>query len=103
MVSRREKLEGMLQSSPADSMLRYMLALELEKEGEAERSLVLLNSLMQDVPAYVPAFLMTGQQLARLGRVEDARACYSVGIKEAQQQNNSHAAGEMAGFLASLE
>ena len=103
MVSRREKLEGMLQSAPADSMLRYMLALELEKEGEAERSLTLLNSLMQDVPAYVPAFLMAGQQLARLGRVEDARACYSAGIKEAQQQNNSHAAGEMAGFLASLE
>ena len=102
MASRREKLEAMLQSSPADQMLRYMLALELEKEGEAERSLGLMNSLMQDSTPYVPAFLMAGQQLARLGRIEDARACYSAGIKEAQQQNNSHAAGEMAGFLASL-
>ena len=102
MVSRREKLEAMLQSSPADQMLRYMLALELEKEGEAERSLELLNSLMRDDAAYVPAFLMAGQQLARLGRMEDARACYSAGIKEAELQNNTHAAGEMAGFLTSL-
>jgi len=102
MVSRREKLETMLLDSPADPMLRYMLALELEKEGECDRSLQLLNSLMQDATPYVPAFLMAGQQMARLGKIDEAKACYTDGIRHAQEQNNSHAAGEMAGFLAAL-
>ncbi len=102
MASRREKLEAMLQGSPADQMLRYMLALELEKEGECERSLQLFSSLMKDSVPYVPAFLMAGQQMARLDRIEDAKACYADGIQQAQAQNNSHAAGEMAGFLAAI-
>ncbi len=102
MASRREKLDGMLQANPHDQMLRYMLALELEKEGENQLSLELLTSLTQDTVPYVPAFLMAGQQLARINRVDEARATYSAGIMEAQKQSNSHAAGEMAGFLATL-
>lgn len=102
MASRREKLEAMLEGSPADQMLRYMLALELEKEGEGGRSLQLFSSLMNEAVPYVPAFLMAGQQLARLGRIEDAKVCYTDGIQHAQAQNNSHAAGEMSGFLAAI-
>jgi predicted RNA polymerase sigma factor len=102
MVSRREKLEVMLQSSPDDPMLRYMLAMEFDKEGNSERSLELFDSLMTATPPYVPAFLMAGQLMTRIGRIEDAKTTFSTGIQLAQQQNNSHAAGEMAGFLAGL-
>jgi hypothetical protein len=38
----------------------------------------------------------------RQGRIEDARSVFVDGIAVAQQQQNSHAAGEMAGFLSSL-
>jgi predicted RNA polymerase sigma factor len=102
MASRREKLEVMLQSSPEDQMLRYMLAMEFDKEGSSERSLELFETLMTATTPYVPAFLMAGQLLAKIGRVEDAKKTFSTGIQQAQQQNNSHAAGEMAGFLAAL-
>jgi predicted Zn-dependent protease len=102
MASRREKLEVMLQSSPDDQMLRYMLAMEFDKEGNSERSLELFDGLMTATSPYVPAFLMAGQLLTRIGKVEDARKTFSAGIQQAQQQNNSHAAGEMAGFLAGL-
>ena len=84
-------------------MLRYMLAMELEKDGSDDRSLEFFRGLMNDSTPYVPAFLMAGQQLARTGNTEEARATYRAGIEQAQQQNNSHAAGEMAGFLAALE
>lgn len=100
--SRREKLELMLQSDPADQMLRYMLALELEKEGDHERSLELLIGLTQDNPAYVPAFLMAGQQLARLARIQEARQMYADGIEQALTSGDEHAAGEMAQFKAEL-
>jgi hypothetical protein len=102
-ISRRAKLETMLSASPADQMLRYMLALELDKEAEHERSLELLRSLMSDAIPYVPAFLMAGQQLARLSRADEARDIYRHGIEQARVQGNAHAEGEMTGFLAALD
>lgn len=100
--SRREKLEAMLASDPRDQMLRYMLALELEKEDDNDRSLELLDSLMKDDKPYVPSFLMAGQQQAKLGRTDEAKATYQSGIREAQIQGEDHAAGEMTQFLAEL-
>ena len=102
-VNRKQKLEAMLAASPDDQMLRYMLAMELEKESDHERCLELFRSLMSDAPPYVPAFLMAGQLLTRLERTDEAKATYKTGITEAKKQKNDHAAGEMAGFLQTLE
>ncbi len=102
-ANRRAKLEAMLLASPNDQMLRYMLAMELEKESAYDRSLSYFQSLMEDCPPYVPAFLMAGQQLARLGRIDEAKSTYRSGIAHAEKQGNAHAAGEMAGFLAAVD
>ncbi len=101
--SRKEKLEAMLANDPSDQTLRYMLAMELDKEDNSDRSLELLTSLMRDDKPYVPAFLMAGQQLARLGRIQDAVATYDGGIQQAQLQGDDHAAGEMAQFKQELQ
>ena len=100
--SRREKIEAMLADEPNDTFLRYSLALELDKEGDHDASLVRLNELCSDDPAYVPAFFMAGQQLARLNRIEEARAVLRDGIDQARAQGDSHAAAEMSEFLTSL-
>lgn len=102
MPTRREKLEAMLAVDPGDSFLRYGLAMELDKESAHDRSLELLVGLTKDSPAYVPAFFMAGQQLARLNRIDEARGVLRDGIDEARKQGNAHAAGEMAEFLAGL-
>ncbi|MEN9553936.1 MAG: hypothetical protein RLZZ232_222 [Planctomycetota bacterium] len=102
MPTRREKLEGMLLADPDDSTLRYMLAMELDKEGTTTQALQEFEYLMKAPVPFVPAFLMAGQLLVRLGRTEDARSVFNHGIQAAQTQNNQHAAGEMAGFLATL-
>lgn len=100
--SRREKIEAMLADQPEDTFLRYSLAMELDKEGDNEQSLLRLRQLTTDEPPYVPAFFMAGQQLARLDRTEEARTILREGIEAARAQNDSHAAGEMSEFLASL-
>ncbi len=92
----------MLADDPNDQTLRYMLAMELEKESDHGRSLDLLQRLMDDESPYVPAFLMAGQQLARLQRTDEAANVYRSGIQQAQQQGDDHAAGEMGQFLAEL-
>jgi thioredoxin-like negative regulator of GroEL len=101
-TTRREKIEAMLVDDPQDTFLRYSLALELEKEGRHDESLARLAELSADDPPYVPAFFMAGQQLVKLGRIEEARSILRAGIESARQQNNTHAAGEMSEFLASL-
>lgn len=101
-VSRREKIEAMLADDPTDTMLRYMLAMELDKAAEHDRSLELFAGLMADRPPHVPAFLMAGQQLVKLNRIDEARTALRDGIEAARTQGNSHAAGEMAEFLTQL-
>ena len=101
-LSRRQKIEAMLTETPADTFLRYSLAMELDKEGAHEQSMSRLAGLMRDEPPYVPAFFMAAQQLVRLGRVTDARTALRNGIEEARRQDNLHAASEMSEMLASL-
>lgn len=101
-VSRREKIQAMLESSPEDQTLRYMLAMECDKEDDHDESLRLFRELMENESPYVPAFLMAGQLLARLDQVADAKAVYAAGIQEARKQDNQHAAGEMAAFSDDL-
>jgi hypothetical protein len=102
MSTRREKIEAMLVDDPSDTFLRYSLAMELDKDGENDASLDCLAELTRDMPPYVPAFFMAGQQLTRLGRIEEARTVLRDGIEAARIQGDAHAAGEMSEFLASL-
>jgi hypothetical protein len=100
--TRREKIEALLADEPGDQFLRYSLALELEKEADHDASLDHLASLQRDGIPYVPAFFMAAQQLARLGRVDDARTALRSGIEAARRQGNGHAAAEMSEFLMGL-
>jgi len=99
---RRTKIEAMLAQDPQDKFLRYALAMELDKEGDHDASLERLRELSSEAPPHVPAFFMAGQQLARLGRIAEARGMLRDGIEAARAQNNSHAAGEMSELLMSL-
>jgi thioredoxin-like negative regulator of GroEL len=101
-MSRREKIEAMLAEDPGDTFLRYSLAMELDKEGNHDASLALFAELGRDDPPYVAAFFMAGQQLVRLGRVDEARSVLRNGIEAANVQGDGHAAGEMTEFLESL-
>lgn len=92
----------MLAEDPADVFLRYSLAMELDKEGEHDASLMKFEELTSGATPYVPAFFMAAQQLARLDRVNEARASLRDGIEAARARGDAHAAAEMSEFLASL-
>jgi len=101
MTSRREKLEAMLNDAPEDTFLRYGVAMEYAKEGKESEALQRFGELMKDETPYVPAFFMAAQQVASHD-VAQARTYLREGIEEARKQGDSHAAGEMSEFLASL-
>ena len=101
-MSRREQIESMLQDDPSDTFLRYALAMEYDKEGQHDQALEGFAQLTKGDPPYVPAFFMAGQMLARLDRINESRDFLREGIEQARAQGDTHAAGEMSEFLASL-
>lgn len=101
-MTRREKLEEMLKSSPDDPFLHYGLAMEHRTAGAWEEALAELQKVLELDPDYVAAYFHRGQLLAEQGAVEPARQSLQIGIEAARRTGDEHAAQEMTGLLASL-
>ena len=102
-TTRLAQLEAQLADDPTDPFLRYGVALEHESGGDSKTAADKLASLIADSPDYVPAYLMGGQILAKLGREMEACDVLRLGVTQAKSAGNEHAAGEMAALLATLE
>ena len=100
--TKREKLERLLAAEPGDAFLRYSLAMELDHTGDTAGALEQFDRVLAEHPDYVPAHFMKGQCLARADRDEEARATLLAGVEVATRTGDSHAAGEMSGFLETL-
>ncbi|QDU37888.1 hypothetical protein Mal4_22070 [Maioricimonas rarisocia] len=101
-MSRREKLEEMLKSSPEDAFLNYGLAMEEAREGNLEAALAQLQRVIELDADYVAAYFQQGQLLAQENRVDESRQRLTEGIAVAERVGDAHAAGEMREFLAAL-
>ncbi len=101
--TRREQIEALLAEDPNDSFLWYGLAMEYVSAGLNEEARKAFAELRQRFPEYVPGYLQAGQLLAKLGREDESRETWKTGIGVARKMGDLHAAGEMEGFLASLE
>ena len=101
-MSRREKLEQMLERQPDDPFLHYGLAMELIKGGEIEAALERFDRTLSIDAGYVAAYFHKANTLVGEGRIEDARGTLHMGIEAARQKQDTHAEGEMQGLLDSL-
>jgi tetratricopeptide (TPR) repeat protein len=100
--TRKQQIEEMLADDPNDAFLRYGLAMEYVSAGQDEEAVQCFQQLLEATPDYVPGYMQAGRTLARLDRVEEARAIFQAGIAQARAKGDSHAAEEMAGFLEGL-
>ncbi len=101
-MTRREKLEEMLKSSPGDPFLHYALAMEDRSAGDSPAALASLRRVLELDPGYVSAYFQQGQVLAERGEADAAREVLKQGVTVAQRIGDTHAAGEMTEFLHSL-
>jgi predicted Zn-dependent protease len=101
-MTRREKLQEMLTSSPDDPFLHYGLAMEHRGAGELAAALAELRKVLELDPHYVAAYFHHGQMLAEGGNVAAAREVLRSGIEVADRIGDRHAADEMRGLLDSL-
>lgn len=102
------QIEALLADEPNDPFLRYGLAMEYSGQGDDSTAVTLLRELIALDPArpYIPAFLMCGQALVRLGKEGEAVEVLKRGIDAAARAGTPdalHARGEMQGLLATVE
>ena len=98
---RRLKLEESLADDPADTFLRYGLALQCLREGDVAEGRARLLALIDDHPDdQVAAYQQLGQSYMEAGELPQARETLRTGIAKARARGDWHAASEMEGFLA---
>ena len=95
-------LNGILELDPTNAFARYGLAMEHSAHGNTEAALAEFTILIQYNPDYVPAYQMSAQTLAKLGRTDEAITRLKEGLAATTRTNNSHAASEMQTLLDDL-
>jgi tetratricopeptide (TPR) repeat protein len=95
-------LTEILAADPTNAFARYGLAMEHNTQGNPDLALTEFSNLIHYNPDYVPAYQMSAQTLAKLGRTDEAITRLKEGLSAAQRANNAHAAGEMQALLDDL-
>jgi predicted Zn-dependent protease len=88
-------LTEILTADPTNAFARYGLAMEHISQGRSDTALAEFTTLIHHNPDYVPAYQMSAQTLAKLGRTEEAINRLDQGIAAANRANNQHALAEM--------
>lgn len=102
MKDRISQLKEFLENDPNDPFTRYALALEYAGLGEITIAVSLLLEVLENDPAYVPAYQQLGIQYQKLDRNNDAKEVLTRGIQVAREQNDVHAQREMQDSLDEL-
>lgn len=101
-IDRLETLRSLVDQNPGDSRTRYMLAMELGKNGDFEKAVHEYEAIIQNDADYVAAYFHGGQALEKLGRLEDARVMYRHGIHACDRIGNGKTKAELQGVLEAL-
>lgn len=102
-TERLQQIRALLADDPADPFLRYGLAMEYAGQGDDATAARHFRDLITASPEYVPAYLMLGQTLVRLGDDDEAKDTLRRGVAAAGRAGNEHAQGEMQALLDSLD
>jgi len=98
-----ENLEKLLAAGKDGALLRFGLASEYLKAGDAGMAAGHAQRALALDPEYSAAWKLLGRALTELGRFGEALAAYRRGIEVAQRKGDLQAAREMQVFARRLE
>ena len=101
-MSRRQKIEEMLKSTPDDAFLIYSLAMEDVREENFEEAISNFEKTIAVDSSHVASYFQLGQTLTKIGEEERATQILEDGIIVAERIGDDHAAAEMRGFLETI-
>ncbi len=99
-----KRLEFLLKvtASSEDPFAWYGLAMEYRSLARLDEAVAAFEHLKSRSPDYVPMYLMCGQVLESLGRVDEARAWLDAGMTAARAKSDGHALSELQSARAAL-
>jgi tetratricopeptide (TPR) repeat protein len=100
--TRLDLLKNMVAQNPKDSFARYGLAMEWARSGNLEQAVEEYHGLLAVNPDYAAAYYHGGQTLAKLGRMDEARALYRAGIEATTRTGDAHTRSEIEAALEML-
>jgi predicted Zn-dependent protease len=101
-MTRIDAIKKIVEQQPNDPFPRYGLAMEYKNAGRADEAHAAFAELEARHPDYVAQYLMHGNLLASMQRIDEARGVYQRGLVAARKKGDGHAAGELQGALDGL-
>lgn len=101
-MDRIEKLKEFLAQTPRDSFLRHALAMEYLRLGQYPDARELLESVLEDDPAYIGSYYQLAKLLEKQGETTAAIKWYEQGMKYAKAAGERHAYNELQSALEEL-
>ncbi|MCG8423176.1 MAG: tetratricopeptide repeat protein [Proteobacteria bacterium] len=101
-MDRIATLKSFIERNSDDPFPRYGLAMEYRNTGQLDEAQAIFDELTERFPDYLAAYLMAGNNLADLGRKEDAAAMYRNGIEVSRRLGDAHTTSELETALAEL-
>lgn len=99
---RIELLQKMLAQDPGDAFCCYGMAQEYLKTGDVDQAVAWFDKTIASDPDHCYAYFHKARALEMGGRIADAQATLRAGLARAQAQGDSHAIGELQGYLGQL-
>ena len=102
-MDRIASFRSFIARSPTDPFPRYGLAMEHKVRGELREAHAVFAELVTAFPDYVPAYLMAGETLASLGKLDEAASLFERGIEVATRCGDAHARTELEAARDKIE
>ncbi len=102
-TSRLTALQTFLEQDPSDSFTRYAIAMEYASQKDFVSAIEHLKQVILNDTNYIPAYHQLGLLYAQLGKKEESKKYFLLGIQAAKAVGDSHAQGEMQESLDELE
>lgn len=94
-MNRLEQLLQFHSENPGDPFIRYCLALEYDKNGNADEALRYFEELISTNEQYTATYYHLGKLYEKLKRKDDAEKIYSKGLQITQSLKDMHAYSEL--------
>ena len=102
MPEKLPQLQAMLEKQPNDPFLLYAIAMEHKKTNDTAKAIDFLLRCICAEPNYLYAYFQLGQVQEMMGKIEEAKKSYQLGITGAKLLGDAHALSELEGALGML-
>ncbi len=100
---RLQALRAFHEEDPDDAFVRFALAQEYRKRGNAKEALRFFEDLIAENPEYVGTWYHLGKLYEELGRKQDAMRTWRQGVAVAGRQRDAHAQAELRDALMQID